>query len=783
MSRPHILMLLENNSFPDDTRVMLEANALVSAGFEVTVVSPRGDNLAFAEIVEGVRVYRYPTPPEFKGAVGYFVEFAYSLCAAFVYSWFILLRHGFDAIHVHAPPDMNALVPLTFKLFRKRFVYDMHDLSPELYAAQRGGTGNRLLTTGLRWFERLACRAADRLISTNETQRKIQIQRGGADEARCQVVRNGPNEKFLAPVIPDAAFRDGANCVIGYVGLMGVQDGVDYMLRALRVLKDKYGYNFTAVLVGGGTAWQHLQQLTEELGLAQQVRFTGMIPFRQVPEVIAAFDICVTPDPSNAYNDSCTTIKTMEYMALSKPIVCFETNENRLTAGEAALYAKDNDEQQLAERMARLMDDPSLRERMGRFGRKRVEAGLTWSHQAPHLVELYRELLGFAPEPSGHSTTVDARLATADAIKALCTRFAFDGATGKLLWRHLQEDVVHARLSGRFRWYYRMRPYLPRSVRRLLQRKRNQALPVDPNWHLSKRFSMELKATLVEQFPSEATATVVHPWPAPYQHAIVLTHDVETKHGLQRIDALAKLEERYGFRSAWFIIPHKYKLDYGLLDDLRARGHEIGIHGYNHDGRLFTSKAFFLERSAKINKAVRRLNACGFRAPMVHRNLDWMQALDVEYDASCFDVDPFQAMPGGVGGIWPFICGRFVELPYTLPQDHTLFALGEQTPRLWLEKYDLIRSMAGMAMVITHPDYLDSPKRLHLYQQLLEEFATQESGWRCLPREVARWWRLRDAASAEFTSTGGIANNNFRRVSLAELFAQVLQVGTKLQVV
>ena len=214
---------------------------------------------------------------------------------------------------------------------------------------------------------------------------------------------------------------------------------------------------------------------------------------------------------------------------------------------------------------------------------------------------------------------------------------------------------------------------------------------------------------------------------------------------MESVDELAKMEERLGFRSAWNIVPHKYPVDRGLLEDLKHRGHEIGVHGYNHDGRLFESRRLFSRRAELINQAIESFGSTGFRAPMVHRNLQWLQALDIDYDASCFDVDPFQAMAGGVGGVWPFFAGKFVELPYTLPQDHTLFvSLGETTPRIWIEKLAYLRKLAGMAMLITHPDYLDTPERLEIYRIFLEHLAEQTDCWKALPREAASWWRLRD---------------------------------------
>ncbi len=390
-------MLLENESFPDDNRVLLETGALMAAGYDVTVICPTGQSSKWFEYVNGIRVYRYPKAYELDGFIGYACEYGYSLMVMLVYSLFVLVRHGFDAVHVHTPPDMTAMIAIMYQLIGKQFVFDHHDLSPELYLARRGDDRPNSVYKTLLFFERLACRRADRLIATNETQRGIQVDRCGANPVKCQVVRNGPNEFFLNEVTPIPELRVPGQIVLGYVGVIGLQDGVDYMIRVLHELRFRHKReDFIAVIVGSGPVIGELKQLAQDLDVADKIRFTGMIPFPSVPAYIASFDICFTPDPSNAYNDSCTTIKTMEYMALRKPTVCFRTRENELTAGEAALYANDNDIGDFSLATIRLMDDPALRENMGTIARDRIDNGLTWEHQSVRLVTLYDELFGLS---------------------------------------------------------------------------------------------------------------------------------------------------------------------------------------------------------------------------------------------------------------------------------------------------------------------------------------------------------------------------------------------------
>ncbi|RJQ58012.1 MAG: hypothetical protein C4517_16020, partial [Stygiobacter sp.] len=224
--------------------------------------------------------------------------------------------------------------------------------------------------------------------------------------------------------------------------------------------------------------------------------------------------------------------------------------------------------------------------------------------------------------------------------------------------------------------------------------------------------------------------------------AVVLTHDVEEQHGFNFIPKVIELEEKYGFKSSWNIVPYKYKIDDGIINYIKQNGHEVGIHGYNHDGKLYYSEKIFNERVPYINEAINRYGAVGFRSPQVHRNLVWLQKLNIDYDASCFDYDPFQPFPGGTGSIWPFIAGKFVELPYTLPQDHTMFyVLKQKNISIWKNKADWVAKNRGVILALTHPDYLREKKHLNMYEELLKYLNTIDCAWYCLPSELASWWK------------------------------------------
>lgn len=324
-----------------------------------------------------------------------------------------------------------------------------------------------------------------------------------------------------------------------------------------------------------------------------------------------------------------------------------------------------------------------------------------------------------------------------------------NGPIGELLNELLKDDMDSARLSRQFAAFYRLRPFIPIPIRQLLQRWRTSVVArKEGTADESKRgLDVFLPERLLETLISLPSHSI---WPDQAEFSLVLTHDVETRFGVERMDRLAAIEESLGFRSSWNIIPNKYKTDPGLIRDLRARGHEIGVHGHNHDGRLFINKRIFESRVSEINAAIERLGAVGFRAPMVHRNLRWMQALNIDYDSSCFDADPFQAMPGGIGSFWPSIVGRFVELPYTMPQDHTLFVSMNQTAdHIWREKLDVIRRYNGMVLMLTHPDYLDSPSTLSVYRDFLTYLKDTTDPWHVLPKEIATWTRQQFDATLE----------------------------------
>lgn len=386
-------MLLENDHYPQDSRVRNEASTLVSAGYQVSVICPKSSGQRWRESVNGVRVYRYPAPPAGSGFLTYLWEYGYCLVMSFVLSIVVALRRKIDIIHTHNPPDIFVLIAMFYKVLGARVVFDHHDLAPEMYYARFGNKGHRLVYRALVFFERLSCRVADHVIATNQSYKAVQMERHGVPEERITIVRNGPDLDRLQRVDPDPDLSQNAVTIIGYVGTMGFQDGIDYFLRAVRhLVYDLRRTDVFCVLVGKGDAWQSLRAYATELEIDKYVWFTGRISDVDLLRYLSAADICVDPDPSNPFNDRSTMIKMMEYMALGKPIVAFDLPEHRVTAQDAAVYARPNDELDFATKIAWLMDHPEERRERGSKGRKRVETTLAWPHQVNDLLEVYRSL-------------------------------------------------------------------------------------------------------------------------------------------------------------------------------------------------------------------------------------------------------------------------------------------------------------------------------------------------------------------------------------------------------
>ena len=390
--RRKVLIIVENLPVPFDRRVWQEATTLERAGYGVSVICPTGKgHEARRETLKGIQIYRYRLPLEARGMAGYLIEYSSALVAQFYLSIKVLFQHGFDVIHACNPPDNIFLIGAFFKLFGKKFLFDHHDINPELFEAKFGKRG--FLYRALLFVERMTFMTANVSIATNESYREIAITRGRMDPDRVFVVRSGPDLDRVRPMPANPALKKGRDYLVGYVGVMGEQEGIDYLLRAVRIIvRDRGRDDIHFGLVGGGTELQQMKHYADELGVAEYVTFTGRVPDEPMLEMLSTADVCVNPDVANAMNDKSTMNKIMEYMALGKPVVQFDLTEGRRSALDASLYAKQNDETDFANKIIELIDDEARRKTMGEYGRRRVEEELQWSFEAPKLLEAYEAL-------------------------------------------------------------------------------------------------------------------------------------------------------------------------------------------------------------------------------------------------------------------------------------------------------------------------------------------------------------------------------------------------------
>ncbi len=387
-----VLIIVENLPSPFDRRVWQEANTLHDNGYEVSIICPTGKGFEKKyEVINDIHIYRHNLPLEAEGAVGYLYEYSAALFWEFVLAWKVLLGRGFDVIHACNPPDNIFIIGAFFKLLGKKFLFDHHDINPELYEA-KFGRRDFFYRIMLAW-ERWTFRFADVSIATNESYKKIAIERGKMPEDKVFVVRSGPMLERLKTLPPVDSLKKERKYLVGYVGVMGNQEGIDYLLRSIEfIIKELGRTDIHFGLVGGGTSLEEMKIYANELGISEFVTFTGRVPDQELLEMLNTADICVNPDVANEMNDKSTMNKIMEYMALAKPIVQFDLTEGRFSAQKASLYAKKNDVIDFANKIVELLDDPERRKQMGSFGKKRVENELEWKYEAPKLLKAYATL-------------------------------------------------------------------------------------------------------------------------------------------------------------------------------------------------------------------------------------------------------------------------------------------------------------------------------------------------------------------------------------------------------
>ncbi len=385
-----ILIIVENLPVPFDRRVWKEACSLRDNGYEVSVLCPRGKGYERGfEVLEGIQIYRHPMPGEGNSRIGYLWEYGCALFWEFWYAWRIYWRQRFQVIQGCNPPDLIFLVALPFKLLGVKYIFDHHDAGPELYLAKYGRKG--ILYRLQLWLESLCYRSSDAVMSTNSSYRQLAITRGGVAPEDAFIVRNGPDLRTFKSVPPNPVLKHGKAHLVGYVGTMSTQEGLEILLSAALYIKNSGRRDVHFTCVGGGPGLPRLRKLVREKRLDNVVNFTGRIPDDEMIEILSTADVCVNPDKPCEMNSISTMVKIMEYMALAKPIVQFDLREGKFSAMDASLYADDqNQVVDFANKILWLLDNPDERKRMGEFGRRRVEEELDWKHSVHNLLAAYQ---------------------------------------------------------------------------------------------------------------------------------------------------------------------------------------------------------------------------------------------------------------------------------------------------------------------------------------------------------------------------------------------------------
>ncbi|MCK1636931.1 glycosyltransferase family 4 protein [Bradyrhizobium sp. 157] len=400
-ARRRVLIIVENLPVPFDRRVWSEASTLAQHGYEVSIICSKGPQAtASFELIEGIAVYRHWLPKEGRGVLGYLAEYSAALFWEFALSLKILATRGFDVIHACNPPDLIFVVGAFHKfLFGKSFIFDQHDINPELYEAKFGRRG--LLWRAMVVLERVTFALADVSIATNQSYRSIALERGRMNPDRVFVVRSGPNLARVRSLPANPVWKKGRKFLVAYLGVIGKQEGLDLLLQSINHIRGERNRNDVQfVIVGNGPELDEVKKLAAALELNELVTFTGRVDDATLFTIISTADVCVNPDRPNTMNDKSTMNKVMEYMALGKPIVQFDLTEGRVSAGEASLYVQNTNTAEFGDKILELLDDPARRDRMGAFGQKRVYGELAWDHEAPKLLSAYEKVFNLRHSPS-----------------------------------------------------------------------------------------------------------------------------------------------------------------------------------------------------------------------------------------------------------------------------------------------------------------------------------------------------------------------------------------------
>lgn len=506
-----------------------------------------------------------------------------------------------------------------------------------------------------------------------------------------------------------------------YVGRIAYQKGIEYLIQAFNQLDLK---DLKLKIVGGHEHAERYYNLLLELSKNNnRIEFLGYKYGAELNEIYKNAFAVVIPSES----EECPMV-LLESLSFRKCIIASKIPGIYNIADNNVIYFENKNYFDLASKLKEVYQNQILKKEYENKVNKMDMTQFDWETIVEHYEKLYHHII-LDNHPAKKKLHVDLDI---DLVE-------YNIPSNKDVSLNIIKDSVRPFGIQHKLYYNVLRPSIPSSYRKRFQKIYRSKVKYDNNF--------------IENFITAAERNKIYDlnkniYPNGFDSSIIITHDVDTEEGFKFIPKVIELSREHNLRSCWYIIPYKYKIDEGIINEILQAGDEIGIHGFNHDGKLFSSLKTFRNRAKFINAAIKKYNAKGFRSPMVHRNLMWLQELDILYDSSCFDYDPFQPFPGGTHTIWPFKFNKLIELPYTVPQDHTLFyELGQTGIDIWMKKIDWIISRKGMVLSITHPDYLKEKDHLQIYRNLLEYINTKENCWKCLPYEMAEWWLNKKSVS------------------------------------
>jgi len=687
--------------YESDNRVRRYAEALAKRGDQVDVVALQGNGLEKHEVLYGVNVYRIQKRIiNEKHKLQYLLRILIFLIKSGIFVTKKHFRTRYNVLHIHSVPDFQVFCALIPKLMNAKIILDIHDIVPEFYTSKFHVSKNSFIFKALVFLERISIAFSDHVIIANHIWEKRILSRS-VNRDKCSVVLNYPDPALFHS---RSSSRDPNKLVFVYPGTLAWHQGIDIALRAFVIIKDELE-NAEFHIYGDGPVRKDLELLASELGLGNRIVFRSLIPIDQVADVMVNADIGLVPKRNDSFGGEAFSTKIFEFMSLGVPVVVAATTIDKYYFNDSVVtFFEPENEKDLARAMLLLSRDKEQRTLQAQRALEFVDQ-YSWDRNKQEYFNL-----------------VDRLVNTNNASKR-------------------QKDIFNNRLLN---IYYLIKPMMPRRLQLSLRKQ-----------IVSRKLAVNKEVWPINQ-KIGGTPAGWPGWPEGKHFAFVLTHDVEGKEGLSKCLQLARIDEKFGFRSSFNFVAEDYQVPADLIGYLRQKGHEIGVHGLTHRGNLFRSRDFFNKQSIRINEHLRNWDAVGFRCPSMYHHFEWIHDLNLQYDSSTFDTDPFEPQSDGVDTIFPFLVRNknnshvYVELPYTLPQDHLLYVImRENSPAIWRDKLDWIAEKGGMALVNVHPDYIhfNSGNSKHhfdsypvdLYIAFLEYITNHYRGqyWKALPREVA----------------------------------------------